>query len=127
MMTRRSVGVLEDADLPPQPPFDRAHHDHRDGGGRGDVVSEANDDGNDAAGSDADDRDADDDDEDHGNDAVISEIREEGATGGYGGQEEMQRQSQLNEGEETPATATGMEEEHTGKCTLGQMDAVKWC
>ena len=29
--------------------FDRAHHDHRDGGGCGDVVGEANDDGDDAA------------------------------------------------------------------------------
>jgi hypothetical protein len=29
--------------------FDGAHHDHRDGGGRGDVVGVVNDDGNDAA------------------------------------------------------------------------------
>ena len=35
----------------------------------------------------------------------------------------MQRQSHLNE-EEALATATGVEDEHTGK--LGQMDAVKW-
>ena len=70
MTTFRVVGVSEDAALPPRPPFDRAHRDHRDGGGRGDLVGAANNDGNDAAGSDADDWDADNDDEDHGNDAV---------------------------------------------------------
>ena len=70
MTTFRVVGVSEDAALPPRPPFDRAHRDHRDGGGRGDVVGAANNDGNDAAGSDTDDWDANNDDEDHGNDAV---------------------------------------------------------
>ena len=51
------------------------------------------------------------------------EIQEEGATGGYGGRREIQRQKELNE-EEALATATVVEEEHDGK--LGQMDAV-WC
>jgi len=122
------MGVSEDDDLPPQPPFYRAHRDHRDGGGSRDfvVVGSANDDGDDAAGSDADDRDADDDDEDHGNDAVRQVVRKKSGKKARRGdmevRREMQRQSQLNE-EEALATATGEEEEHTGE--LGQMDAVK--
>ncbi len=65
MTTHRVGGILEDADLPPRPPFNWAHCDHRDGRGhRGEslvrqmtMVT--------MAGSDADDRDADDDGMDH--------------------------------------------------------------
>jgi hypothetical protein len=98
-------------------------------GSRGDVIGgAANDDGDDAARLDANNRDADDDNEDQGNDTVRQLVRKKsGKTARQGDMEvlrEMQRQRELN-GEEALATATGVEEEHTGG--IGQMDAIKWC